>query len=82
MKPARINRYRKTIPFTSNVEKCVRNGALVLQPGQWVKLPWLDYPSRWVGLTRAGSIWMVHTDNGRMDGGMARFKAMIRLISH
>lgn len=84
MKPTRIARYRKTIPWTPAVSKVVLSRALILQPGQWIKLPWLDSPSRFVGITPAGSIWAVHCQGSktgaRMDGGMPRFSAMAKSL--
>jgi len=76
----KLTKYRKTIPWTANVAKVVENGALQLQAGQWVQLPWLNTPSRFVGVRKSGSVWMVHTYNKHgkavMDGGNTRFSAM------
>ncbi len=42
--------------------KCIQlqEGTLKLQCGQWIQLAWCDKPSRWIGLTKGGSIWAAH----------------------
>ena len=56
----------------------LHTGALKLQPGQWIKLAWCDRPSRWVGVTSAGSLWAVHWD-GKHNG--SKFSAMCKAIA-
>lgn len=69
----KLTTYRKTIPYTDNIRKVVENGSLVLQRGQWVQLPWLKEPSRWVGLRSTGSVWMTHSHDT-----MDKFKTMCK----
>ena len=55
----------------------IRKGELVLQPGQWFRLAWGgDNPSRWVGLTKAGSVWAAHYGKG----SHAQFLSMCKSI--
>ena len=53
-------RYKKTIRLSiadiSNLEK----GTLKLQVGQWVEILSSGDKSRFVGITRSGSLWFVH----------------------
>ena len=74
----KITQFRKTIPYTDNVRKVIENGSLKVQRGQWFQLPWLDSPSRFVGITKNGVVWMVHCykENGktRLDGGNTKFQ--------
>lgn len=69
-------KYQPTIHLTDSLISALHAGAITIQCGQWVQIPWLDSPSRWVGRTKGGSIWAVHTHEHRMDGGIRRFTAM------
>jgi len=53
-------KYQPTILIDN--DKCIQlqEGTLKLQCGQWIQLAWCAKPSRWVGLTKGGSIWAVH----------------------
>ncbi len=56
----KIDWYHKTIPVNNELCTKLQNGEVELLCGQWIQLAWCDKPSRWVGLTKGGSIWAVH----------------------
>lgn len=69
-------KYQPTIHLTDSLIAALHCKAVTLKKGQWIQIPYLDSPSRYIGVTKAGSIWAIHTHNHKMDGGMKRFKAM------
>jgi hypothetical protein len=52
--------YVKTINVGSKTIDKLLSGEIQFKAGQWVKLDWCSEPSRWVGITPAGSVWAVH----------------------
>jgi hypothetical protein len=53
-------KYQATILIDNQIYTQLQNGTLRLQCGQWIQLAWCDKPSRWVGLTKSGTLWAVH----------------------
>ena len=43
--------YVKTIVVTEEILHRIQIGDIVLTPGQWIRLAWLDQRSRYVGVT-------------------------------
>ena len=52
--------YQPTILIDNEKHTQLQNGTLEIQCGQWIQLAWCDKPSRWVGLTKGGTLWAVH----------------------
>lgn len=49
----------------------IQAGDIVLTPGQWIQLTWLDHKSRFVGVTpTAQTFWGIHSNEN------AKFKIM------
>ena len=57
------------------INAAVRTGQLRLLPGQWVRCG-QSRPSRWVGVTRGGSLWAVHP-HGAAGVSNARFSDLL-----
>jgi hypothetical protein len=55
-------RYTKTIVITMDMIDSIENGDIKIKSGQWVKYEWMKTKSRFVGVTKSGSIWAVHKD--------------------
>lgn len=53
-------KFQPTILVDNELYIKIQNGEVKLQCGQWIRLAWCDRPSRWVGLTKARSLWAVH----------------------
>jgi len=53
--------YQKTITITSEIIERLENGELTIQSGQWVQIPNILRKSRFVGITKSGSLWIVHS---------------------
>ena len=53
-------RYRPTIALSSMDLQDLQAGRARLPVGQWVKLPGCSFRSRWVGITRGGTVNAVH----------------------
>ena len=72
-------RYTKAINvWAPGVEQAIRQGNLRLQPGQWVKCGEQAKPSRWVGISRGGSLWAVHP-SPKVD--MERFSILCKSLA-
>ena len=59
-------KYLPTIDMWANdgvMQTALRQGQLKLQPGQWIRCG-QESPSRFVRVTKAGSIWAVHPGEG------------------
>ena len=74
-------KYQKAVPINNSHIELIRAGMMNMQRGQWIQLAWATTPSRWVGVTKAGVLWAVHTyqnSKGKtvMDGGRKRFSTM------
>jgi hypothetical protein len=61
-------KYRPTVIIGTDELIALGEGTLTLQCGQWIQLAYSNTKSRWVGLTRAGSLWAVHKDGGPRHG--------------
>jgi len=70
-------RYRATVHIGIKEIEDLRHGRLVLQAGQWVRLAWSATKSRWVGISRGGSLWLAHWEGGH-DG--SKFAALCEAI--
>ena len=68
-------KYQPTIYIDNEKYIKILAGELKLQCGQWIQLAWCDKPSRWVGLTKAKSVWAVH-----YPINMSQFKSMCKSI--
>ena len=53
-------RYQSKIYIDVELYKLIEAGQVHIQCGQWIHFQWCDHPSRWVGLTQAGSLWACH----------------------
>ena len=53
-------KFQPTILVDNDLYVKIENGEVKLQCGQWIQLEWCDKPSRWVGLTKARTLWAVH----------------------
>lgn len=54
-------KYQKTITLTSEIIESLENGELTIQAGQWVQIEGIKRKSRFVGITKSGSLWIVHS---------------------
>lgn len=64
-------RYTKTVTLQGSDLTALHTGALKLQCGQWVHIAPLSEgqkPSRFVGVTKGGTIVMAHPDGGMATG--------------
>lgn len=51
----------KTILVDNEILHRIQTGDIVLTPGQWIQIAWLDKKSRFVGVTpKAQTFWGVH----------------------
>jgi|TARA_B100000073_G_scaffold311024_1_gene283821 hypothetical protein len=53
-------RYQSIVHIDNQKLSLLQFGILKLQVGQWVKLAWCSHPSRWVGVTNTGTVWVSH----------------------
>lgn len=53
-------KFQKTIILTAEALDKLEKGTLTLQKGQWVQIPSLTKRSRFVGVTKSKSLWIVH----------------------
>lgn len=53
-------KFQPTILIDNDLYTKIESGEVKLQCGQWIQLEWCDKPSRWVGLTKAKTLWAVH----------------------
>jgi hypothetical protein len=53
-------RFQKTIYLDDSHLALIQAGMMTIPKGQWVKLAWCDKPSRWVGISKGGSVWACH----------------------
>ncbi len=53
--------YTTTIFITQDMIQQIEDGKLKIKCGQWVQYAWMAKKSRFVGVTKAGSIWAVHS---------------------
>ena len=53
--------YTTTIKITKDMIEKIEAGNLTIKCGQWVQYPWMKKKSRFVGVTKAKSIWSVHS---------------------
>lgn len=60
-------KYQKTITITSETLEKLENGELRIQAGQWVKIESTRRKSRFVGITKSGSLWIVHAGNKKIS---------------
>jgi len=56
-------KYKPTIFIDNEEHNKLQEGTLKIQCGQWIQLAWCDKPSRWVGLTKSGTLWATHWPN-------------------
>jgi hypothetical protein len=68
-------KYRPTVIIGNDELIALHDGTMTMQCGQWFRLMYSDKKARWVGLTRTGSLWAVHWDNGH---DARQFKGMCR----
>jgi hypothetical protein len=54
------------------------SGQEVLQVGQWVQFAWLDFRSRWIGVSKAGVVHAQHS--GTSEDFTRRVKNYKRLM--
>ncbi|QDP50714.1 MAG: hypothetical protein Unbinned627contig1001_31 [Prokaryotic dsDNA virus sp.] len=59
--------YTTTIKITRDMIEQIEDGSLKIKCGQWVQYTWLRKKSRFVGVTKAGSIWAVHNRYGKFN---------------
>ena len=57
--------YTTTIKITQDMIEQIEDGSLKIKCGQWVQYAWMSKKSRFVGVTKAGSIWAVHSCYGK-----------------
>ena len=69
-------KYLQTLVLTNPLLVALHEGQLKLQSGQWIKFDDRGKSSRFVRVTRGGSIWAVHPNGGRVDNH--RFKQAIQ----
>ena len=60
-------KYQKTITLTSEALEKLENGELTIQAGQWVQIEGIRRKSRFVGITKSGSLWIVHAGNKKIS---------------
>lgn len=54
--------YTTTITITHEMMEQIEAGNLMIKCGQWVQYAWMSKKSRFVGVTKSGSIWAVHSE--------------------
>jgi len=59
--------YSSTITITENMLDKIESGELKIKGGQWVQYAWLNKKSRFVGVTKSGSVWVVHSGYGKYN---------------
>ena len=66
--------YTETITITEDMIAKLEAGSIKIRAGQWIKFPWLTKKSRFVGVTKAGSIWAIHKNYGKFQAQIDRIK--------
>ena len=59
-KQSKQTMYVKTINVDSKTIDKLLSGEIQFKAGQWVKFDWCSEPSRWVGVSPAGTAWAAH----------------------
>tara|TARA_Y100000592_G_C5470389_1_gene319101 strand:+ start:1322 stop:1534 length:213 start_codon:yes stop_codon:yes gene_type:complete len=59
--------YKATIKITAEMIEKIEKGEIKIKSGQWVQYEWLTNKSRFVGVTRSGSVWAVHSKYGKFN---------------
>ena len=67
-------KYSSTIIITQKMFSQIEAGELQIKSGQWVQYSWLNKKSRFVGVTKAGSVWAVHSKYGKYNTQSAAIK--------
>lgn len=60
-------KYTSTIKITHKMIQEIESGNLSIKSGQWVQYEGMTKKSRFVGVTKAGSIWAVHNKYSRFN---------------
>lgn len=66
--------YKKTIIITEDMLDGIVSGQIKIQCGQWVQYRWLKNKSRWIGVSRSGACWAVHSKYGKFIKQVQSFK--------
>ena len=66
--------YTTTIKITQDMIEQIEAGQLTIKCGQWVQYAWMLKKSRFVGVTKAGSIWAVHSKYQKFNTQAQRIK--------
>ena len=57
--------YTTTITITKDMLQQIEDGKLKIKCGQWIQYAWMSKKSRFVGVTKRGSIWSIHAKYGK-----------------
>ena len=66
--------YKTTIKITEDMIEKIEAGEIKIKCGQWVQYEWMSEKSRFVGVTRNGSIWAVHSKYKKFNTQAQRIK--------
>lgn len=66
--------YTKTIKITMDMLQQIEDGKIKIKCGQWVQYHWLANKSRWIGVSRSGACWAVHSRYGKFTKQVQSFK--------
>lgn len=68
-------KFQPTIHLTNQAISDIREGKLQLQCGQWVTFDGDNFKCRFIGITKAGVLWVVHSQPDKPTS-MTKFTAM------